>query len=100
MKKSLKVTLITLLPLVLFVNLLPSVRVVNVKLLLGIEFAVLALVPWKYRKELMEWSSTKFKEDREHWTKAHRLGLVVGTIGFLVLSVFFLVYYFLELLKE
>lgn len=100
MKKSLIVTLITLFPLVLFLNLLLWARVVNVKLLLAIVCAIAALVPWRYRKELMNWSAARVKEDQERWRRTQRLRLFIGLICFLGLSVFFLVCYLLELLKE
>jgi hypothetical protein len=89
MKKSLTVTLITLLPLVVSLNLLLWVRVVDDKLLLAIAFAIIALVPWRYRKELMDWSATRVKEDRGRWRKTHHLQLIIGLICFLGLCVFF-----------
>jgi hypothetical protein len=100
MNKSLKTTLIALTPLVVFLNLLPWVRDINVKLLLSVDFAIVALVPWMYRKDLIEWSAARVKEDHERRRRTHRLRLAIGTISFLGLSVFFLVSYLLDLLKE
>jgi hypothetical protein len=74
------------------------VRDINVKLLLSADFAIIALVPWMYREELIEWNAAKVKEDHERRRRTHRLQIAIGTISFLGLSVFLLVSYLSDLL--
>ncbi len=100
MKRRLKMALISLSPLVLFINLVPGIQVVDIRLLLTVQLAVLGFLSWRYREELVEWNLRKITENRESFKRGHLFRIHLVTILLVGLSIFFLVHYLSELLKE
>ena len=100
MNRNLKMRLISLLPLIFLLGLLPMMDFVNKKLLFGVEFVLLGLLILKYRKELIDWRMEKIKEDRERWRKtfSHRdILLIILCFG---MGVFLLLNYVLGVFNK